>query len=426
MPPIRVLLCNYESPPAAGGAGFASFNLGRELVQMGIKADFLTARMSNEPNVEEVDGLRIFRVPSWRKGPHDCGLAGAYSYVFFAALKRMRLLRANAYDIEHVFFGLPTGVLTRSPLPWRTPPYVLSLRGSDVPGYDPFNATVERLHKLLWPLSRRIWLQAASVVALSDGLRQIAHRSEPDLPIDVIPNGVDTERFSPLPAHPLETGNAEAAFPPGLREAPNVFQAPWAESGSPLKIVSVARLLERKGLHHLMEAIARPTPLPVALTIVGTGSYQAELERLAQELDLGSRVHFAGFLQHRELADLYRSSDLFALPSQTESFGLVFAEAMATGLPILATRVGGIPELVRDGTDGVLVDAARPDQLRAALGELIARPSKRRAMGRAARQRIEASYSWRAIAERYLATYERVLAQRGAGFAPAARLASNA
>ena len=384
---LHVLLCNYESPPAAGGAGFATFHIGRELARMGVSTDLLTARIEAEPSVTEVDGMRIFRVPSWRKATHDCGLIGAYSYIFFALLKRYRLLSSTPYDVEHFFFGLPTGVLSRSPLPWRAPPYVVSLRGSDVPGYDPFNHTVERLHRLLLPMTRRIWRQAGSVVALSDALKMLALQTTPELPIDVIPNGVDTDHFRP----PAETARV-------------------TESDRPLALISVARLLERKGLHHLFEAIAKPTPLPVTLTVVGTGPYQPELERQVGELGLSDRVSFAGFVRHAQLADMYRASDLFVLPSQTESFGLVFAEAMASGLPVLATQVGGIPELVRDGTDGLLVEPARPDQLRGALERLLAGPEERLAMGRQARGRIEAHYSWRAIAERYLATYESILA----------------
>lgn len=380
----RVLLLNYESPPAAGGAGFATMSIARELVRMGVAVDVLTARI---PGAEdpEIPGLRVFRVPSWRKGVHDCGLRGAYSYVAFAALRRWQLLHERAYDLEHYFFSLPTGSLSLLPVA-RPPPYVVSLRGSDVPSYDAFNTRLERLHRLLLPVTRHIWNHAAAVVALSASLRETASRTLPALPIQVIPNGVDGARFRP---------------------------AEVSHDTRDLHLVSVARLLERKGLHYLLEAIiAQPAPLPVRLTIIGTGPYQDELRRLTAALGLSDRVTFKGFVPNDQLADLYRGADLFVLPSQTESFGLVFAEAMASGLPILATRVGGIPDLVRHGLDGLLVEPADPHALRAALARLIANPAERRAMGASARARVLERYSWHQVAAQYLKVYECCLAAR--------------
>src|SRR5690606_8004337 len=95
------------------------------------------------------------------------------------------------------FFSMPTGLLTLLPPTRPLSPYVVSLRGSDVPGYDPYNTKVERLHSLLKPLTRRIWRRAGRVVALSDALAETAKETAPDLDIDVIPNGIDPERFSP-------------------------------------------------------------------------------------------------------------------------------------------------------------------------------------------------------------------------------------
>src|SRR5690606_22893607 len=146
--PMRVLLLNYEFPPVGGGAGHATANIASGLVRMGIEAEVLTSRIDGEPDGSIVDGVPVHRVSSWRVDIHDCGLRGASTYVLAAAAKLRRLRRERHYDLEHYFFSLPTGLLTLVPQVQRTP-YVLSLRGSDVPGYDRYNKRVERLHSVL-------------------------------------------------------------------------------------------------------------------------------------------------------------------------------------------------------------------------------------------------------------------------------------
>src|SRR5690606_10185311 len=111
---------------------------------------------------------------SWRNGIHDCGLRGAYTYVMSAALKRRQLHAQRRFDIEHYFFSMPTGLLTLLPGVDSPVPYIVSLRGSDVPGYDPFNRKVEYIHALLKPITRRIWSRARKVVALSEALAETA------------------------------------------------------------------------------------------------------------------------------------------------------------------------------------------------------------------------------------------------------------
>lgn len=379
---MRVLLLNYEYPPAGGGAGFATLNIGRELVKLGVEVDILTSRINGEVDGEVIDGVRVFRVTSWRKGMHDCGLIGAYSYVAFAAKKRWEIHKAKDYDLEHFFFSLPTGALTIAPLPRKRPPYIVSLRGSDVPDYDPFNKGLAVMHKLTLPLTKRIWRQASSVIALSEGLREIAAKTDPDLDVGVIPNGIDTEKFK--------------------RDDDSPVSSPTA----PLKILTVTRLLERKGVHFLLEAIARPTPLNVSLQIVGSGSYEEQLRQDVAELGLTDQVTFAGFVHTDELPDIYRDSDVFVLPSQTESFGLVFAEAMSSSLPVIATTVGGIPELITSGKDGILVAPGRPDLIRGALEKLLLSKSKRRSLGDTGRQRILDKFTWSIVANQYLDLYE--------------------
>lgn len=383
---MRVLLLNYEFPPVGGGAGHATANIASGLARLGVEAEVLTSRIDGEQDGDEVAGVPVHRVNSWRVGVHDCGLRGAYTYLAGAALKLKQLHARQRYDLEHYFFSLPTGLLTLVPGIRRPTPYIVSLRGSDVPGYDRFNAKVEHLHKLLKPLNRRIWERADRVVALSSALAATANQTAPDLDIDVIPNGIDTRRFAPPEGRPPERR---------------------------LRLVTVARLLERKGIHTILEACAKPTVLPVELSIIGTGPFEPELRQMVDEMGLGDRVRFLGFVPNDELPQHYRRSDIFVLPSEIESFGLVFAEAMSCGLPIAASNVGGIPETVRDGVDGLLCPPGQPVALRENILRLISNVDTREEISHSQRERVLENYTWDQIAARYADLYRSVLAASG-------------
>ncbi len=386
VPTMRVLLLNYEFPPVGGGAGHATANIASGLVRLGVEAEVLTSRIDDEKDGDVTAGVPVHRVNSWRVGVHDCGLRGAYTYLVGAALKLRQLQARRPYDIEHYFFSLPTGLLTLVPRRTAPTPYIVSLRGSDVPGYDPYNAKVERLHKLMKPLNRRIWRRAGRVVALSEALAETARETLPELDIDVIPNGIDTRRFSPPDERPQEKR---------------------------VRLITVARLLERKGIQTILEACARPTVLPVELTIVGTGPYEPELRQMIAGMGLEDRVRFLGFVPNEDLPHLYRESDIFVLPSETESFGLVFAEAMSCGLPIAASNVGGIPETVRDGVDGLLCPPGEPLALRENILRLISNVDAREEISYSQRERILENYTWDQIAARYVDVYRSVLAAGG-------------
>jgi glycosyltransferase involved in cell wall biosynthesis len=140
--------------------------------------------------------------------------------------------------------------------------------------------------------------------------------------------------------------------------------------------------------------------LDVRLTIVGDGAARAELEATARRLDLLSQIRFRGVVGQDGLRDLYGAADVFCLPSFAEGIPVVAMEAMAMELPVVTTRITGIPELVDDGTHGLLVQPGRVDALTAALDRLIRAPEERKRMGRAGRRRIQEDYDIRRSARR--------------------------
>jgi glycosyltransferase involved in cell wall biosynthesis len=152
-------------------------------------------------------------------------------------------------------------------------------------------------------------------------------------------------------------------------------------------ILCVAHLYPRKNVATLLAAMTRLSNQAV-LRVVGTGPDLARLERRARELGLGRRVEFLGHVAFDRLAGEYRRADIFCLPSRQEGFGIVFLEAMAAGLPIVAARAAAAPEVVSDGESGILVAPDSPGDLAAALDRLLSDPEERRRMGETGRRQV--------------------------------------
>jgi len=382
---MKILMLNYEFPPMGGGAGNATNNIAVELVRLGHTVTIVTSGFGDQLSIEKHDNLTILRVRSFRKSIHDCGFVGAYSYLFFAffLLIKLRFLRREKFDVVHYFFGLPTGILSLMPFVYSKVPGVVSLRGSDVPYYDVYNWKVHRLSLILKPISKIIWRRAKRVVALSNGLKETALRTSPGQAIDVIPNGIETGLFE-------------------------VFGSKKRREG--LKMITVSRLINRKGIDHVLRALAELQDDSVELLIVGTGSFEDQLKRLSRSLSLEDNVKFYGYCPREQLAPLYNDADAFILPSLAESFGLVFAEAMACGLPIIGGRTGGVPELVGP-ENGILVEPGNINEIKTAIGRMRDSRQLRERMGELSREKVVAQYSWDRVTKSYLEIYKSALSR---------------
>jgi glycosyltransferase involved in cell wall biosynthesis len=384
---MRVLLLNYEYPPFGGGAGVATDALARGLARRGMVVDVITAgERAGESSELLWDGaaeheglLTVYRVQVKRVGVHQAGMRAAIEYLRGAIPLVRRRMRERPYDVVHFFFSLPTGAMLPV-LDLGDTPVVVSLRGSDVPGYDPYQRGLERAHRMLLPLTRWIWRRATRVVAVCESLGRQAQATLPGLEYSVIQNGVDLGRFRP--------------------------RARRTEPNRRIRCLAVSRLVERKGIDDLIRAFALLERGRYELEIVGGGADEQALRALSAELGLDDLVQFTGPLDRVRTAARYREADIFTLASWEEAFGNAFAEALASGLPVVGSNVGGIPELVEHGRAGVLVPPQDPETLAAAIRFLGDRPELRLEMGRRNRAYAEANLSWERMTTRYLATYQ--------------------
>lgn len=368
---MKILMLNYEYPPLGGGAANATYYLLREYGKRNdISVDLVTASASGYFEKEcPAENINIYKLPITKKNIHYWRTQEIISY----STKARSFINKNEarYNLTHAFFGLPCGAVAF--INRKHIPYIVSLRGSDVPG---FNDRFKNFNIFLNPVIRRIWRNARAVVANSAGLRDLANRIDPRLPINLIYNGIDSSEFT------IRSERDDGRF----------------------VILSVARLIQRKGLGDLIRSlpeVIKEYP-EILVRVIGEGNLCHELRSLAQNLGVIDHIEFLGYIPHEYLPSYYASSDLFVLPSLNEGMSNSVLEAMAAGLPIIVTDTGGTKELIHD--NGLVIPAGRPDAIAAAIRRYINNPSIRQAHGRQSRALSE-SMDWNGIADQYLMLY---------------------
>jgi len=384
---MKVLFLNYEYPPLGGGAANATEYLLREYAGMpDVEVSLVTSAIGSEYVREEIGaGVVVHRLPIG-KDPDDLhhqSRGNLLSYSWKAYLFARKLLRKEeGFDLIHAFFTVPCGFQAMLLSAESRIPYVVSLRGADVPGYsERFTA----IYALIRPLVRLIWRRAGAVVSNSAGLRELALRTDPEREIPIIPNGVDTGQFFPAERKGVDDGT--------------------------VRVLVVSRLTPRKGIRFLIRALPL-LPESVRLVVAGDGDERPVLEALAAESGVAERVSFMGGVPHDALPDVYREADIFCLPSLNEGMSNTVLEAIASGLPVVATVTGGTDELVMDGRNGYLVEMRSSEALAEGIGKLAADAALRGRMGKASRSHAE-SMDWSSVAVRYADTYRSLVGSRG-------------
>ena len=378
---MHVLTINHEFPPIGGGAGNACWFVARELVQQGVQITVLTSAYEAMPRCEIRDGVHIIRVPAWRKHQLESSTVELLSFVSSALWHSRSIVKKEKPDLLHTYFGIPSGAIARIIQRQTGLPYLISFRGRDVHGGKGLDS--DGIGGLLRWISKPVWRKANALVANSDGLKKIALKITPDVAIDVIPNGIDTLHFKP--------GTPSA--------------------NGPVRRLFVGRLEPYKGLNDLIVALSMlkmQTAVPFSATIVGDGALRNSLPQDVQKHHLQDRVTFAGPKAREAMPGIYQQADIFVLPSIIEGMSNAILEAMATGLPTVATAIPGSEDLVQPGKTGFLVPPAKPEALAQALQTLLEQPALRQTMGQNARREAE-NQSWVSVAHAYNTLYQRLI-----------------
>ncbi len=300
--------------------------------------------------------------------------SGKWSYVSQAKVAA-REAREFVPDLVHVHYaggfglwGVRTGI----------EPMVVSVWGSDVTGYRPrwfYNSMLQFVLK-----------RATHVTATGQFLKETTCQICPSVcdKMSIIPFGVEIpEKIEPAPSEPL-------------------------------RICYIKGHRSKYGPHVLLKAMTEvKKAVPgVRLSMAGRGERTGELRKMVSVLGLGDVVRFVGFVQRDQIYPFLQEHHLMVMPSLTEAFGVAALEAAACGRPVIASNVGGVPEVVLDGTTGILVSPKEPDELAKAIIRLAQDPSGRAKMGKAGYQFVKQCYSWERSLDMMCDLYERLIHEK--------------
>jgi L-malate glycosyltransferase len=369
--------------PTYGGSGIVGSELGRELAARGHTVHFISyqlptrlCQLNERLQFHQVD---LFDYPLFEFPPYDLALAS----------KIIEVADAQRLDVLHMHYAIPhatAAYLAREMYkPTRYLPFVTTLHGTDI--------TLVGARKSFLPITKFSIAQSDAVTAISHYLAEETCRTFGLGGVEVIPNFINAEEYQ--------------------RRVDEGLRARLAPNGEKL-LMHVSNFRPVKRIGDCIRAFAQMRKLSprlrARLVMCGEGPEREDAERLTREYELTDDVLFVG--QVPNIADYLSVADLFLLPSVTESFGLAALEALACEVPVIATRVGGLPEVVREGETGYLINLGDTETMAARALEILTDEDKQRRMGARGRAEAIAEFNTEKVIPQYEQLYERVVAAR--------------
>ncbi len=370
--------------PTYGGSGIVGSELGRELAERGHNVHFISSslptrlvELNERVHFHEVE---MMTYPLFEHQPYDLALA----------TKMATVARSEKLDLLHVHYAIPhsiSAILARESIKQkRYVPVITTLHGTDI--------TLVGADRSYLPITRYGLQQSDGVTAVSKFLKQATIETFDFDEIEVIPNFICPDQYRRIADSPLR-----------MELAPNgekllVHVSNFRPVKRPLDCVEILAKVREKG------ANAR-------LIMVGDGPERAACRYRAEQLNVKNEVIFVG--KRANIADYLGASDISLLPSELESFGLAALEAEACEVPVIATRIGGIPEVVTDGETGFLSDIGDTEKMANDALKLLTDEEMRRDFGAKARQSAVIRYRTEIIIPQYINFYEKILNSQTAG-----------
>ncbi|MBK5107633.1 MAG: glycosyltransferase family 4 protein [Anaerolineales bacterium] len=319
-------MLNNEFPPLGGGTGTVNQAILNNLIDSPeLAIELITSSPENIYESETFsERITIYKVPVNRFNIHHASNKELILYAIRAFSYGYRKHRQRKYDMCLAWSAVPAGATAFGLKLISGLPYILRVSGPDIPGFE---ERYKNLYPVLKPLIRSIWKNAEIVIAKCSAEAEMIHEIDPNVGVTIIPNGVDTDQY--IPGEPIP-------------------------DEGPLKLLCVARLIKRKGQHHLIEAVKRITVqgIDITLDLVGSGDAEGEYRELVKVLQVEDQVKFQGYISREEIPVYYAQAHVFVLPSYNEGMSVATLEAMACGLPVIVSRTPGTEELVREGENG--------------------------------------------------------------------------
>lgn len=372
--------------PTLGGSGVVAAEIGLALSRRGHRVHFLARDLP--VRLHGATEPYAFHEVGESDAP---ALARTNTFVVALASKIVEVATWERLDVLHVHYAVPHAAaawMAREALGDRAPRLVTTLHGTDVSGVgdDPSHL----------PITRLSLLRSDAVTTPSAWLHRAAYENldlPGECPIEIIPNFVDADRYTPT----RDRTRLRAIFPDLTPEDRVLIHV---SNFRPVKrVVDVVRVFR---------AVAGDAPC--RLVLVGDGPDRSLVEREVRAHGLGERVACLGRQDH--FAELLAAADVFLLPSESESFGLAALEALCCGVPVVASDVGGLPEVVRPGVTGFLAPPGDVGAFAAHVRRLFTDAALRDALARQAREDARARFRLDPAIDRYESVYERLIAAR--------------
>lgn len=358
---MKIALISVDFAPNVGGVAAHVVELGKALVAKGHEVHVLTLPIAEKRERFEIwQGMNVHR-PKIPK-----------SKIFYTPAMKMwlkRFLRQNPMDVLHVH-GMRPLEATKDV---KDIPVIFTNHTSG------FLRRLEKGSRVHAELAQRLG-HIQHVLAPSEELCEATLAIGFSGPVDFIPNGVDVDRFT--------------------------LQTDAVPDGRPVTILLARRLVDKNGVTVFAEAVGLLQDLDVKIVSAGNGPEKQKIVEILESNSMLGKTTFLGDVPNDKMPDIYRSADISVLPSFMEATSITGLESMASGLPLIGTRVGGIPALISDGETGLLVPPGDYQSLGKAMIRLVKEPLLRHQMGQKAREKAEQQFSWSQIADQTVSIYK--------------------
>ena len=381
---MRILLINNEFPPIGGGGSVLDYDIARKLVQKDHKVTLITSSYKNLPREEVIEKFRVIRIPALRKSPNYSTPIELLSFFVSGLFYSLFYTYKFKPDVLQAFFAVPSGGIVYFLNKIFGIPYCIYLGGSDVPWGN--KVRFKYLYPFLSPFIKLFWRSADFIIAPSNGLIELAKKSDPKIKNKLIKisNGVDLEKF----------------------------KIKVKKKTKNIKVLAVGRLIFRKGFQDLIKAISilkkKALLKNFKCIIIGSGDYEKNLKDLTKKSGVEKYITFVGAVNYSTLGDYYVKSDVFVLPSYSEGMSLALVEAMAAKNAVIATNVSGTDEVLENNKNGFLVKVNDPSEIATRLEKLLSNRKLLKDMQEEAYQTAK-KYDWNHIALRYNNVYTKMV-----------------
>lgn len=381
--PLRIGITCY---PTFGGSGVIATEIGMAMARQGHRVHFVCYDVPRRLDRFQ-DNVFFHEVEV-----HDYPLFVYPPYPLSLTSKMVEVATFEKLDLLHVHYAVPhatSAYLAKQVLGASAPKIITTLHGTDI--------TLVGNERSYLPITRFSIVESDGITAPSHYLKHATYDKlnvSTEVPIEVIPNFVDTDRFCPLPS-----------------DAPRTLSHLLGTCLMTDKVIThVSNFRPVKRIPDVIRIFAKiQAEVPSRLMLIGDGPERSGAERLARELGIHERVCFLG--KQENFVPVLQQSDLFLLPSETESFGLAALEAMSCGVPVVASKVHGIPEVVDHGTTGFLADVGDVDEMAKFGIKVLRDEALHRSISTAARQVVLDNFTVDRLTTRYEDYYYRILAR---------------